>query len=614
MKYLDRINSLNDFKKLNIEELPVLAKEIREFLVDVTSKNGGHLSSNLGVVELSIALEYVFDTSVDKLIFDVGHQSYVHKILTGRKNDFDTLRKLGGLSGFPKMSESIYDAFDTGHSTTSISLANGFCTARDLLKHNYNVIALIGDGAMTGGMAFEALNNIGRSKQKAIVILNDNQMSISENVGAISKTLSNVRISEKYVNLKSEINLRLSDNVTSNKYVKNSLKYVKDKVKKVLVDGELFEQMGFTYIVVDGHDIKEIIKTLNRVKSMNEPILIHVNTTKGKGYKFAEEDSSKFHGISPFDKETGEVLEKGGVSYSNVVGEKFLSVMKKNKKVVLVSAAMTSGTGISKIQNIFSERVFDVGICEQHATTYCAGMSKAGLIPVFLVYSTFLQRSYDQILHDVCITNRHVIFMIDRAGIVGADGETHQGIFDISFLSHMPNMTILAPKSKEELEMAIEFAVNHNGPIAIRYPRGNAFTFAQKSDIILGEAEQVFEGGDDVLIVSVGHMFETALMVNSQLNQANIKSTLINARFVKPIDEKIAKDCNKYKKIVTIEENVYGGSFSQALASMLLENGFTGKYIHCTLPDKFIEQGTQKELRKIYGLDCDTIVNRVLEN
>ncbi len=613
MKYLDKVNSLDDFKKLNINELDILAEEIRDFLVDVTSKNGGHLSSNLGVVELCIALEYVFNTNVDRLIFDVGHQAYVHKIITGRKNDFDTLRKHGGLSGFPKMSESVTDAFDTGHSSTSISLANGFCSARDIQGLDYNVIALIGDGAMTGGMAFEALNNIGKTKQKAIVILNDNQMSISENVGAISKTLSTVRTSEKYVNLKSEINLRLNDEVVSNKYVKNSLKYVKDKIKKVLVDGQLFEQMGFTYIAVDGHDIKELIKVLERVKNMNEPILIHVQTIKGKGYKFAEENSSKFHGIAPFNKATGEVLDKSGISYSSVVGEKFLSVMKKNKKVVLVSAAMTSGTGISKVASVFNKRVFDVGICEQHATTYCAGMSKAGLIPVFLVYSTFLQRAYDQILHDVCITNRHVIFMIDRAGIVGADGETHQGVFDISFLTHMPNMTILAPKSKEELEMAIDFAINHNGPIAIRYPRGNAFTFEQKSDIILGEAEQVFEGSD-VLIASVGHMFETAIDVHEKLKEKGINATLLNARFAKPIDEKIAKDSNKYSKIITIEENVFGGSFSQGLSSMLLENGFKGKYIPCTLPDKFIEQGSQKELRKIYGLDTETIVEKILEN
>ncbi len=613
MEYLNKINNTNDLKKLNKHELEILSKELRKFIVKTLSKNGGHLSPNLGVIELCVALEYVFNSSKDKIIFDVGHQAYVHKILTGRRDQFSTIREFGGLAGFPKMSESITDAFDVGHSSTSISLANGFCTARDLTNDDYNVISVIGDGSITGGMVFEALNNIGRSNQKVIVILNDNQMSISENVGALSKTLSNVRTSERYSKIKSEVNIRLTDDIASNKYIKKSLKIVKDSMKRVLVDGQLFEQLGFTYIgPIDGHNIDELITTLNRLKRMNEPILLHVKTIKGKGYKHAQNNPSKFHGIAPFDIKTGEVKQSGGLSYSVVVGNKFMSVMEENKKVVLVSAAMTSGTGISKIHERFNDRVFDVGICEQHATTYCAAMSKAGLIPVFLVYSTFLQRAYDQILHDVCITNRNVIFMIDRSGIVGADGETHQGLFDTSFLSHIPNMNIIAPKSKEELEASIDFAIKLNKPVAIKYPRGSAFTYDKCSDIILGESEQVFSGDNEIIIVSVGHMFNIALDVYNQLKEQGKNPTLINARFLKPLDESIAKDYANSTKIITIEENVYNGSFSQSLAGKLLENKFKGDYYSFTFGDSFVEQGTPAQLREKFGITTENIIKTIL--
>lgn len=612
MDYLENVNSIEDLKKLNIDELDVLASEIREFLVDSTSRTGGHLSSNLGVVELVVAINYVFNTNKDRVIFDVGHQGYVHKILTGRKDKFDTLRKLGGLSGFPKISESEYDAFDTGHSTTSISVASGLCTARDLTGDDYSVIALIGDGAMTGGQSFEALNNIGRMKQKMIVILNDNQMSISENVGAVSKTLSQLRLSKTYLSIKDEINIRMSDEKITYKYCVGVLRKVKNTVKSVFVRGQFFEQMGFTYIgPIDGHNIDEIITHLKSIDQLNEPVLLHVNTIKGKGYKFAEENSSKFHGISPFNKFTGEVLSKGGRTYSNVVGDKFLELLTKDDKVVLVSAAMISGTGISEVKNIFPNRVIDVGICEQHATTFCAGMARGGLKPVFLVYSTFLQRAYDQILHDVCITSQNVVFMIDRAGIVGADGETHQGIFDLSFLSHIPNMTILAPKSAQELESMMEFAVDLEAPVAIRYPRGNAYSYDKNDIVSLGKSELIFTG-EDVLIVSVGNMFEIAIDVYYRLKDKGLNPTVINARFVKPIDEEIALKYKSYKRIITIEENVYNGGFSSNLLGMLYEKGFTGKYIPFTLGDGFIEQGTPNELRQLKGISVDNIVEQII--
>ncbi len=613
MEYLNRINSTEDLKKLDVDELSKLSKELRRFIVKTISKNGGHLSPNLGVVELSVALEYVFNSSKDKLIFDVGHQAYVHKILTGRRDQFSTIREFEGIAGFPKMSESETDAFDVGHSSTSISLANGFCTARDLQGEDYNVVSIIGDGAMTGGMVFEALNNIGRSKQKVIIILNDNQMSISENVGAISKTLSNFRTSEKYSRIKSEINMRLNDDLVTNKYIKKSLKIVKDSMNRVLVDGQLFEQLGLTYIgPINGHNIEELITTLNRAKKMNEPILLHVRTIKGKGYKPAQENPSKFHGVSPFSIKTGEVQKSTSETYSNIVGDKFMRLMASNKKIVLVSAAMTSGTGISKVQERYNDRVFDVGICEQHATTFCASMSKAGLTPVFLVYSTFLQRAYDQILHDVCITNRNVVFMIDRSGIVGADGETHQGLFDTSFLSHMPNMNIIAPKSKEELDAVIDFAIALNKPVAIKYPRGKAFTYDKCSDIILGESEQVFGGDDDIIIISVGHMFNIALEVYDNLKTKGYNPTLINARFLKPIDEHIAKNYANSSKIICIEENVFNGGFAHSLSSKLLENKFKGQYYPFTFGDNFIEQGTPEQLREKYGLTVKNIIDTVL--
>ncbi len=602
MNYLDKINSVKDLKKLNYNELEILASEIRHFLVEKTSVTGGHLSSNLGVVEITLALNYVFDFKTDKIVFDVGHQSYVHKILTGRKDRFDTLRKLDGLSGFPKISESEYDSFDTGHSTTSISVASGFCTARDTQNLDYSVIALIGDGAMTGGMSFEAMNNIGRMKQKMIVILNDNQMSISENVGAVSKTLNQVRLSDAYTKVKKEINDKLSSEKVSYKYIKNALSSSKNTVKSIFVKGQLFEQMGFTYLgPVDGHNIIGLIEVLQKIDKLDEPVILHINTKKGLGYKYAVENSSKFHGISPFDKRTGEVIGDSKISYSDVVGNKFLELLKENKKLLLVSAAMISGTGIMKVKKAFPKRVHDVGICEQHATTYCAAMAQAGLIPVFLVYSTFLQRAYDQIVHDVCITNQHVIFMIDRAGIVGADGETHQGIFDISFLSHIPNMTILAPKSAEELEIMMDFAVDHKAPIAIRYPRGNAFSFRENAPIKLGKSETVYEG-EDILIVTVGHMFEIGLKVYEMLKKDGLNPTLVNTRFIKPIDEELGKKYKDYKKIITIEENVFRGSFSEGFGFKLFENKYTGYFKAYALEDSFIEQGTPNQLREKQGI------------
>lgn len=613
MTYLDKVNYPEDLKKLNIDQMQILAKEIRRFLIKAVSKNGGHLSSNLGVVELTMALHYVYNCPTDKIVFDVGHQSYVHKILTGRKNDFGTLRQFKGLSGFPKVAESVYDSFDTGHSSTSIAVASGFCTARDLKQENHEVIAVIGDGSMTGGMAFEAMNNLGRAKTKMILVLNDNDMSISENVGALSKMLSQMRISKPYTSLKKTMLSVLDDSNKAEVIIKNALSKTKNTVKNIVVKGQVFEQLGFTYIgPIDGHNLHDLINAFEKSKNTNTPVLIHVHTEKGLGYKPAELNPSKFHGISPFNIKTGEILGTSKKSYSSVVGDVYLEQAKKNQNLVFISAAMITGTGLSPVYEKFKNRTFDVGICEPYAVTFSAALAKEGMIPVFCVYSTFLQRAYDQIVHDVCILSLHVIFMIDRAGIVGEDGETHQGVFDISFLSHIPNMTIIAPKSGLELEQMIQFAVDFDGPIAIRYPRGEAFLMENenKKEIVLGESETIYDGSD-ILIVSVGNMITIALELYEKLKEDGINATLINARFIKPIDKKIAENSSKYKKIVTIEDNVLKGGFAMNLLPMLYENGYKGEFYPFGYKDEFIEHGKVSELRELHGVTTDNIYNTI---
>lgn len=615
MSYLENVNNPDDLKKLDTKSLEILSTEIRQFLINSISKTGGHLASNLGVVELTIALHYVYNTPKDKIIFDVGHQSYVHKILTGRKDEFNTLRQFNGLSGFPSTSESVHDSFDTGHSTTSLSIATGFMVARELNGLDNNVIAIIGDGSITGGQAFEAMNDIGRQRKQVVVILNDNEMSISENVGAVSKMLSNIRMSKQYTSLKKGVYNKLDDENKAKEVVRNMLKNTKDTIKNIVVRGQVFEKLGFTYIgPIDGNDIGELINTLNLIKNIETPVLLHIHTKKGIGYAPAEKNPSKFHGIAPFDVKTGDTLNVSKIAtFSDVVSETLLYHANLNEKLLFVSAAMITGTGLSKVNEKYPKRTFDVGICEQHAVTFCAGLAKEGFIPMFCVYSTFLQRAYDQILHDVCIQNLHVIFMIDRAGIVGEDGKTHQGVFDISYLSHIPNMTILAPKSGNELKQMVDFAISHNGPIAIRYPRGKASEYDFKDEEIILAKSQTICDGDDVLIVSVGNMFSIAKDVVDMLENDNVSTTLINARFIKPIDEAIGVNCKKYKKIVTIEDNILKGGFSESLLPILYKNGFRGDYINFGYEDDFIPHGNVNILYEKYGLTKENIYSKIIK-
>ncbi len=614
MNYIDKINSPSDLKKLKIDELKILSKDIRKFLVRSVSKTGGHLASNLGVVELTMALHYCYNSPKDKIIWDVGHQSYINKILTGRKSEFSTLRQFNGLSGFPKASESEHDHFDTGHSTTSISAAVGYAAARDLKGDNNRVVAVIGDGAMTGGMAYEAMNSAGRLKTNMIVILNDNQMSISENVGAISKNLNEIRTSMHYNKLKSGVRKNLKTMSHVGEKVENALEKTRDIFKYAVVEGKVFEDFGFKYIgPVDGHDIEELIHVLNRLDNIDGPILLHVHTKKGKGYKKAELAPTKFHGISSFDIKTGEILKKdGGEKYSDVFGKKILELAKNNKKIVGVSAAMIPGTGLSYLEREYPSRVIDVGIAESHAVTFCGGLAKDGIIPIFAVYSTFLQRGYDQIIHDVCIQNLHVIFAIDRGGIVGEDGETHQGVFDLSFLSHIPNMTILAPKNKYELEKMLEFAVDFQGPISIRYPRGNASLILEDktSTIKYGKSETIFKG-KDICIISVGSMMDTSLDVYNNLKNDGYDPTLVNVRFIKPVDDDLINSIKKYKFVCVIEDNMKIGGAGSLILNKVMEYGFKGTFKIFGYDDIFIKQGSVKELYVENKLDSISVYKTI---
>ena len=612
---LNQIHSTEDIKKLNEGELKLLCKELRKFLLQKVSKTGGHLASNLGVVELTVALEYCFDLPKDKIVWDVGHQAYIHKILTGRKDQFDTLRQLDGLSGFPKPNESDCDAFAAGHSSTSISAALGLAKARDLLGGKEHVIALIGDGSMTGGLAYEALNNAGRDHTRLIVILNDNEMSIDKNVGAMSKHLTNLRTSRQYRGWKEAVK-QFRDNVpVIGEGTYQALKHMRDNAKMLLTEGALFEQMGFKYIgPVDGHDLPEMIELLQGVKEMNRPVLIHVKTIKGKGYPHAEERPWDYHGVSAFDLKTGKALSKGGKSWSAVFGDKMLEIGKKNQKVAGITAAMCSGTGFEKFQQAFPKRFFDVAIAEQHGTTFAAGLAKGGITPVFAVYSSFLQRAYDQLIHDVCMENLHVVFAIDRAGIVGSDGETHQGVFDLSFLSHIPNMTVLSPKNDWELGEMLDFAVNEwNGPIAVRYPRGTAETgFAEyKMPVEYGKAE-LMQDGEKVAILVEGHMMTAAAKAAEMLQADGYQPMLVNMRFIKPLDEAmLLKAAEKCDLIVTVEDNLKMGGFGSKVLEFYGEKGISKDVLNLGFPDRYIEQGTQAQLFERYGLDAAGIYHSV---
>lgn len=613
---LDRYNDISDIKKMSIEELNNFSSEIRNFLIRKVSKTGGHLASNLGVVELTLSLYRVFDFNKDKLVWDVGHQAYVHKILTGRKDKFDTLRKYGGISGFPKSDESKYDMFETGHSSTSISAALGMARARDLSNENYNVVSVIGDGALTGGMALEALNDAGYRKTKLIIILNDNQMSIGKNVGGVSTYLSKIRVDPKYNKFKEDINSTLNKTAIG-KNLAQYIKKFKGSIKQFIVPGMLFEDMGIKYLgPIDGHNIKKLNEVLSMAKELKEPVIIHVLTVKGKGYNFAEKNPNKFHGIGPFDCDSGEVCATSGSTFSCAFGDELVKLADENKKIVAITAAMRDGTGLSEFALKFKDRFFDVGIAEQHAVTLAAGMAKNGLKPVFAVYSTFLQRAYDQILHDVCMQKLPVVFAIDRAGIVGEDGETHQGVFDLSYLSHMPNITIMSPKCVDELRVMLKWAFSQNEPIAIRYPRGgdsiNVGLSPVKS-LIKGKWEVIVKEGH-IAIFASGNMVQKALLVREKLNKAGIKVSVVSTLFIKPIDKDLIDEfVYDGFSIVTIEDNVvHGGIGSLVLEYVNTLNRYV-KVLNIGFSDEFITHGKVDILYKLYGLDVDSISTKILD-
>ena len=615
---LNNITNPKDLKKLNYEDKKELAEEIRSYIIDVVSKNGGHLASNLGVVELTIALHSIFDTPKDKIIWDVGHQTYVHKILTGRKNQMKTLRRLDGISGFPKTTESEYDCFNTGHSSTSISAALGMARARDILNENYKVIAVIGDGALTGGMAEEALNDAGASKSNIIVVLNDNEMSISKNVGGISLLLGKMRTKNVYTKANEKVRIRMGNiPKVGNKIVKLTSR-IKNSIKQIFISKMYFEDIGYTYLgPVDGNDIEAVEEILEQSKKCKGPVLVHVVTKKGKGYKLAEKNPAKFHGTAPFDKKTGEVLKAKSKDYSKVFGEKLVEIAKNDNRIVAITAAMADGTGLSEFKKKYPKRFFDVGIAEQHAIGMAAGMAKSGLIPVVPIYSSFYQRAYDQVIHDVCMQNLHVIMCADRAGIVGNDGETHQGLLDMASFSIVPNMTIMAPKDFKEFEQMINFAVNFNGPILIRYPRGGEGKLKLKCNekIVLGESELLKEGSD-VTIIAIGKMVEKAVEVADEFSKIGVNAEIINARFLKPFDEnKIIESIEKTKNVITIEDGFIKGGLATTVNELIAKNGIIDVNIkNCGYDDEFVKQGSVQELEQINGLDCNSIVASWVKN
>ena len=613
---LEKINQPNDIKSLTDEELKILASEIREFLIEKISVTGGHLASNLGVVELTMALHLALDLPKDKIIWDVGHQSYTHKLLTGRREGFDGLRKYGGMSGFPKRKESECDCFDTGHSSTSISAGLGYALAREITGEDYKVVSVIGDGALTGGMAFEALNNAARLKSNFIIILNDNNMSISENVGGLSSYLAGFRTADAYLDLKLNVLNSLNKMPYGDKMV-SKIRKTKSGIKQLLIPGMFFEEMGIVYLgPVDGGDLHGIVKLLREASHIDGPVLIHVMTHKGAGYAPAERHPARFHGTEPFDIETG--LPKNPRVKANYT-DIFSTVMRKlgdrDEKVVAVTAAMTDGTGLKRFHNMFPERFFDVGIAEQHAVTFAAGLAAAGLKPIFAVYSSFLQRAYDQILHDVCIQNLPVVFAIDRAGLVGSDGETHQGIFDYTYLSGIPNMHICAPKNKWELSDMMKFAVALEAPIAVRYPRGTAYAglAEYRAPIELGKAEWIVrEGG--IALFAVGSMVKTAEEVQALLHEKGYRASIINARFIKPIDEEaVLSACEDHDMIVTMEENVLSGGFGEKVLTCLNDHDRQIKCVMAGIPDAYVEHGNVDLLKKEIGLDAVSITEKILE-
>ena len=610
-KVLDRINSVKDLRKLSIEEKEKLAEEIRKVLLDVVSEIGGHLASNLGVVELTIALHSVFNTPKDSIIWDVGHQTYVHKILTGRKDKIASLRRLNGIAGFPKTSESDFDCFNTGHSSTSISVALGMARANKIEGKSDKVIAVIGDGALTGGMAQEALNDAGASNADITVILNDNEMSISKNVGGITYFLSKLRTKKFYTKTNNRVKSVLQKIPGIGKPFVKLVQKLKRGVKQIFIQKMYYEDIGFTYFgPVDGHDLEKLESILNTSKTISGPVLIHVVTKKGKGYKIAEENPDKFHSVSSFDVETGKLKKEKKDDYSKIMGNKLVELAKKDEKIVAVSAAMIDGTGLKEFKRQFPNRIFDVGIAEQHALGMAAGLAKKGLKPVVPIYSSFYQRAYDQVIHDICIQKLPVVMCVDRAGIVGNDGETHQGIFDMAFFSLIPNITIMSPKNFAELEKMLEFAVNLNEPVVIRYPRGceGKIKFDKCDDIKLGKAE-VIKKGKDLTIVAIGKMVERAVEVSDILKEQSIDCEIINARFVKPLDyNTIERSIRKTKNVITIEDGILKGGLGSSVMEFIneykIEDVFVKMYGY---DDVFVQHGSVEELEKLYGLDAKSI-------
>lgn len=614
---LEKIQKPNDIKKIPADQLPALADEIREFIIESLSKTGGHLASNLGVVELTIAMHRVFDLPKDKLIWDVGHQSYTHKILTGRKDGFETLRREGGISGFPKRSESDCDVFDTGHSSTSISAGVGYVRARELKKENYSVVSIIGDGALTGGMAYEALNNAASLKSNFIIVLNDNEMSITENVGGMSSYLSGLRTASAYTDFKMDVTKALNRIPGIGPGMVDAMRKTKSSIKQIIIPGMLFEDMGLTYLgPVDGHNIPQLIKTFQEAKRFEGPILVHVLTQKGRGYEPAMRHPARFHGAGPFDVKTGLPVGKSNPTYTDVFSTVMRKMGDRRKDVAAVTAAMMTGVGLKRFSNMFPDRCFDVGIAEEHAVTFAAALSLGGITPVVAIYSSFLQRAYDQIMHDVCMQNLHVVFAIDRAGLVGYDGETHHGIFDLSYLGSMPNMTILAPKNLWELSDMIKFAVDYDGPIAVRYPRGEAYTGLKefRAPICLGKSEVIHEGSR-VALLAVGSMVKMAEEVQKQLKERmDMDAALVNARFVKPIDEELLRSfADTYELVVTLEENVKDGGFGERVLAFAEEEDLPFGVEIITLPDRFIPHGSVLYQMKQVGFTPEDICGRIEE-
>ncbi len=613
---LETIEQANDIKKIRKEELNILAQEIREFLIRTISVTGGHLGSNLGAVELTMALHLALNLPEDKIVWDVGHQSYTHKILTGRREGFESLRQFHGLSGFPKRKESECDVFDTGHSSTSISAGLGLVKARDITGGKHTVISVIGDGSLTGGMAYEALNNASKLETNFIIILNDNNMSISENVGGVSKYLNNIRTASSYLDLKKGIYNALQGTRRGDSAI-SRIRRAKSSFKQLVIPGMLFEDMGITYLgPVDGHDIPAMVSVINDAKRVEGPVMIHVLTQKGRGYRPAERHPARFHGAEPFDIETGIPSHPRTVAnYTDIFSTVMCKLGQRDERIVAITAAMPDGTGLKRFHNMYPERFFDVGIAEEHAVTFAAGLAAGGMKPIVAVYSSFLQRAYDQILHDVCIQNLPVVFAIDRAGLVGSDGETHQGIFDYTYLTGIPNMHVCAPKNKWELSDMMKFAVGLGRPVAVRYPRGTAYIGLKeyRAPIELGKAEWIYRERE-IALFAVGSMVKTGEAVRDSLKEKGFGVSLVNARFVKPIDEEaVGEACRDHELIVTMEENVACGGYGEKVLDYMNRSGCRSRVLNIAIPDAYVEHGNVELLKQEIGIDAGSIVERICE-